>query len=93
MYHKGDEEFRNEKFYKRVIHYEIDYEECLEQKQDCDEYLYVTFYKYLVKEVNEIPPGVTRIDDDCFKERDDIIEIIMPDSVTSIGDCCFPKKK
>ena len=32
VYNKGDEEFRNEHFYKRIIHYEIDYEDCLKKE-------------------------------------------------------------
>ena len=32
VYNEGDEEFRNEHFYKRIIHYEIDYEDCLKKE-------------------------------------------------------------
>ena len=66
VYHKGDEEFRNEKFYKRIIHYEVTYDEYLEKKEEKDEYLNVSLYKEKSKKMKEIPFGVTYIGSDCF---------------------------
>ena len=42
VYKEGDEEFREEHFYKRIIHYEIEYREYRErfpEREECDKYM------------------------------------------------------
>ena len=85
IYKKGDEEFRNEHFYKRIIHYDIDYEEYHEKKQENDEYLNVILDKETADNLHKVPPGVTCLGFECFHGDDDITEFVIPDSVTSIG--------
>ena len=89
IYKRGDEEFRDEKFYKRILHYDIDYEEYLRKKQEDDEYLNVILDKKSTEKMKEIPPGVTEIGNECFSYQDDITEIVLPDNITSIGQNCF----
>ena len=88
IYRKGDEEFRDEHFYKRIIHYRISYEEYLEKKQEEDEYVTVCLSEKQTKGMDEIPPGVTEIGDLCFYMNRSK-ELVIPNTVTSIGTFSF----
>ena len=85
VYRKGDEEFRERKFYKRIIHYEISCEEFLLNKQPEDIYLDVELDRESAKDMKTIPLGVTRIGEEAFERRNDIISIDIPTSVSEIG--------
>ena len=41
VYRRGDEEFRDEQFYKRIIHYDVYCDEYVEERQNGDVYLNV----------------------------------------------------
>ena len=57
VYKKSDEEFRDEKFYKRIIHYSVGYEQYkIMNKGDEDIFLNVIFDKFEAKEMNKTLP-------------------------------------
>ena len=54
VYNKGDEEFRDEKFYKRIIYYEIEYDDYFEQKQEEDVNLHVNLKSKFANETTHL---------------------------------------
>ena len=85
IYQRGDEEFRERKFYKRIIHYLVTYNEMKTmEKSEEDEYLEIELDEKSSQYMNEIPFGVTRIGEKAFCWRNDITHIEIPSSVSSI---------
>ena len=88
VYKKGDEEFRDENFYKRIIHYKVNYKEYFEKQQEGDVFLNVILDQKSSKQINHIPPEITQLDDLCFYMNQSK-EIIIPNNVTLIGNSSF----
>ena len=62
VYNRGDEEFRERKFYKRIIHYELDYSKYLKRTvSEEDVYLNLVFDEISANSLREIPFGVSQI--------------------------------
>ena len=56
VYNEGDKEFRERKFYRRIIHYALDYSDYMRRTQsEEDVYLNLVFDKESANTMNEIP--------------------------------------
>ena len=84
VYTKEDNTFPEETFYQIIIHFPIEYKEWVEKKKENEIYKHVILEEETSEALETIPEGITEIENDCFSERDDLEELIIPDSVTSI---------
>ena len=59
VYNRGDCEFREEYFYKRIIHYDVGYQEYLRKREDKDIFLHVVS-GYYCSNSRETPHGISQ---------------------------------
>ena len=92
LYDREDKKFEEEKFFKRIIWYDVEYNDDLEKNKED-----VVYKKnvILTKEYREqtgmttVPDMVTEISKDCFWNCTNLKEISLPDSVTRLGQSAF----
>ena len=84
LYSEEDEKFESETFFKKVVWYRMEYGVWMKENENV-QYKNVVLTKEISKGMDCIPEGITEIAENCFTWRHDLKELVIPNSVTSIG--------